>query len=82
MKHTTLRVIDEGNLWMLVRRKVKPGKPAGVVYHVATSRKELWYHVSRTQMMGTGMDKKALMRDGWRAEKVVIAVEDKEYQPK
>lgn len=70
----SLRIMDEGHLWMLVRRSTKPGKPAGVVYAVATDRAALWRYVSRTRMMGTGMSKEALMRDGWRAEKVVIAI--------
>lgn len=70
-------VLDESGLWMLVRRKAQPGKPAGVVYAIsATSAKELWEYIVNTEFMGTCMTKKLLMKDGWRAERVVIAVKE------
>lgn len=66
--------VMETQLFMLVRREAKVGKPAGVVYMVAATERELWKQIEDTEFMGTGMARKALKKDGWKAEKVVIAV--------
>ena len=58
-----MEILDR--VWMLVKDKE-------VCYTIGTSAGDVWRRVIEDEIMGTGITKQILRKQGWRARKVVI----------
>lgn len=68
-----IRFLPE-KLWILHRHNPEAPGSGQICYLLAPTRKELWENIEQEEFLGTGMTKKMLMKQGWRAEEARVAL--------